>query len=204
MSWRGRTAAHGLPGMAAQEVRSRGRRVGVAQIGPAQSADIVTAVRLSSLGSTLRANKHCKMTTFTLDLPEELMQRMRMAGDEDWSTIARTAFESYLKRSAGRDDGGPLSTAIDRLRADKAKFDQGQTTASYGHGYAWARDRAEFRDLRAIVDAPDYLSAADVVRRSKAFSQQDEFGDAAYPSDEMWEAFVDGATALFNDVAGEL
>jgi len=144
------------------------------------------------------------MTTITLDLPEELVQRMTMAADEDWSMIARTAFESHLKRSAGRDDSGPLSAAIDRLRADKAKFDRGQTTASFGHGYAWARDRAGFRDLRAIVDAPDYLSAADVVRRSKTFSQRDEFGDAAYPSDEMWEAFVDGATALFNDVSGEL
>jgi len=144
------------------------------------------------------------MTAITFDLPEELVQRMEMAGNEDWSTIARKAFESHLKRSAGRDDSETLSAAIDRLRAGKAAYDEGQTTASYGHGYAWARDRAEFRDLRAVVDAPDYLSAASVVRRSKAFSQQDEFGDAAYPSDEMWEAFVDGATALFHDVAGEL
>ncbi len=127
-----------------------------------------------------------------------------MAGDEDWSTIARKAFESHLKRSAGRDDSGPLSAAIDRLRVGKAAYDHGQATASYGHGYAWARDRATFRDLRAIVDSPDHLSAANVVRRSKGFSQRDEFGDAAYPSDEMWEAFVDGATALFHDVEGEL
>jgi hypothetical protein len=189
--------------MAAPEVRSRGRRVGVAEIGRLGQW---TSSRLSGAPPLAErfARTSIAMTTFTLDLPEELVQRMRMAGDEDWSTIARTAFESYLKRAGGRDDSGPLSAAIDRLRADKAKFDQGQATASYGHGYAWARDRAEFRDLRAIVDAPDYLSAADVVRRSKAFSQQDEFGDAAYPSDEMWEAFVDGATALFNDVAGEL
>jgi hypothetical protein len=165
-------------------------------------ADIVAAGRLACLNAS--REQALQMTTITLDLPEELVQRMTMAGDEDWSTIARTAFESHLKRSVGRDDAGPLIAAIDRLRAGKADYDQGQTTSSYGHGYAWARDRAEFRDLRAIVDAPDYLSAADIVRRSKAFSQRDEFGDAAYPSDEMWEAFVDGATALFNDVAGEL
>jgi hypothetical protein len=151
-----------------------------------------------------RVKKALQMTTITLDLPEELVQRMTMAGDEDWSTIARKAFESHLKRLASRDESGPLNATIDRLRAGKAKYDQGLTTASYGHGYAWARDRAEFRDLRAIVEAPDYLSAADVVRRSKGFSQRDEFGDAAYPSDEIWEAFVDGATALFHDVAGEL
>ena len=127
-----------------------------------------------------------------------------MAGDEDWSTIARKAFESHVKRLPSRDESGPLSATIDRLRAGKANYGQGQTAASYGQGYAWARDRAEFRDLRAIVDAPDYLLAADVVRRSKGFSQRDEFGDEAFPSDEIWEAFVDGATALFHDVAGEL
>lgn len=128
-----------------------------------------------------------------------------MAGNEDWSAIARKAFESHLKRlSTTRCERGPLSATIDRLRVGKAEYDRGQTSAGYGHGYAWARDRAEFRDLRAMVDAPDYLSAVDVVRRSKGFSQRDEFGDAAYPSDEIWEAFVDGATALFHDVAGEL
>jgi hypothetical protein len=146
-----------------------------------------------------------EMTTMTVDLPEELVQRMTMAGDQDWSTIARKAFESHLRRLAIRPtECGSLSVAIDRLRAGKASYDQGQTAASYGQGYSWARDRAEFRDLRALVDAPDYLSAADVVRRSKGFSQRDEFGDAAYPSDEIWEAFVDGATALYHDVAGEL
>jgi hypothetical protein len=145
------------------------------------------------------------MTTITFNLPEELVQRMTMAGDEDWSAIARKAIECHLQRlPTTPGERGPLSATIDRLRVGKAEYDQGQTTASYGHGYAWARDRAEFRDLRAIVDAPDYLSAADVVRRSNGFSQRDEFGDAAYPSDEIWEAFVDGATALFHDVAGEL
>ena len=145
------------------------------------------------------------MTTITLDLPEELVQRMKMAGDEDWSAIASRAFETHLTRSAiRRHEGGALGATVDRLRAGKAKHDQGQTTASYDHGYAWARDRAEFRDLRAMVNAPDYLSAADVVRRTKGFSQRDEFGDSAYPSDEIWEAFVDGATALYHEVAGDL
>ena len=145
------------------------------------------------------------MTAITLDLPEELVQRMTIAGDEDWSAIAKMAIESHLKRlPITPGERGPLNATIDRLRVGKATYDQGQTTASYGHGYAWARDRAEFRDLRAVVDAPDYLSAADVVRRSKGFLQRDEFGDAAFPSDEIWEAFVDGATALFHDVADEL
>jgi hypothetical protein len=31
-------------------------------------------------------------------------------------------------------------------------------------------------------------------------ARRDEFGDASLPSDEMWEGFVDGVTALYNDV----
>jgi hypothetical protein len=41
------------------------------------------------------------MTTITLDLPEELVQQMTMASDEDWSTIGK-AFGNRLKRLAIR------------------------------------------------------------------------------------------------------
>lgn len=50
-----------------------------------------------------------------------------------------------------------------------------------------------------MVSAPNYRTAVDIVRGTKGFSQRDEFGDCAYPSDEMWEAFVDGATARYNE-----
>jgi hypothetical protein len=50
-----------------------------------------------------------------------------------------------------------------------------------------------------MVGAPDYRAAVDIVRRTKGFSQRDEFGESMYPSDEMWEAFVDGATARYNE-----
>ena len=71
--------------------------------------------------------------------------------------------------------------------------------SAYDLGYGWARDRAGVRDLRAVVDAPNYQSAADIVRSTKGFSQRDEFGDFACFSDEMWDAFVDGATTLYNE-----
>ena len=77
----------------------------------------------------------------------------------------------------------------------------GTANAAYDHGYTWARDRAVTRDLRAMVDAPNYRTAVDIVRGTKGFSQRDEFGDSAYPTDELWEAFVDGATARYNEGA---
>ena len=55
-----------------------------------------------------------------------------------------------------------------------------------------------------MAGAPTYDAAARVARDSRRFSERDEFGDAMRPSDEMWEAFVDGATALYRDVEGNL
>ena len=87
-------------------------------------------------------------------------------------------------------DGQPPGGAAEQRRLANAAYDQ---------GYTWARDRAVSRDLRAMVSAPNYRTAVDIVRGTKGFSQRDEFGDCAYPSDEIWEAFVDGATARYNE-----
>ena len=105
---------------------------------------------------------------------------MRACRGEDWTAVAMDAFATRAAKAAARS-------------ADL------RTSASYRLGYAWARDRAQADDLEAVADAASYASAADIVRRSRGFRERDEFGDALQLSDEMWEAFVDGATAQFND-----
>jgi hypothetical protein len=145
------------------------------------------------------------VATIKIPVPEALRQRMDKAAGEDWPAIARQAFEAHLERLALRERAdAKLRPAIDRLQASKARYNERQKNASFGRGYAWARDRAEFHDLQQVVDAPDYRAAADVVRRTRGFSQRDEFGDAALPSDEMWEGFVDGAAALYGDIVDNL
>jgi hypothetical protein len=140
------------------------------------------------------------MASIKLYVPDELRQRMGKVSGEDWSAVARQAFESHLERLATAEKaGGQTPSDIDGQRAVPTPDGNRAGNAAYEHGYAWARDRAGVRDLRAVVDAPNYRSAAGIVRRTKGFSQHDEFGDWAQPSDEMWEAFVDGATARYND-----
>jgi len=140
-------------------------------------------------------------TTIEIHVPDELRRRMDEASGEDWSQVARQAIERHLERlvppataplhpSHTDRDGQPPGGAAERRRLANAAYDQ---------GYTWARDRAVSRDLRAMVSAPNYRTAVDIVRGTKGFSQRDEFGDCAYPSDEMWEAFVDGATARYNE-----
>ena len=140
-------------------------------------------------------------TTFEIRVPDELRRRMDEASGEDWSQIARQAIERHLERLAP-----PASAPLPSSRGDGVGPPPGGAAeqrrlaiAAYDQGYTWARDRAVTRDLRAMVNATNYRTAVDIVRGTKGFSQRDEFGDCAYPSDEMWEAFVDGATARYNE-----
>jgi len=139
-------------------------------------------------------------TTIEIHVPDELRRRMDEASGEDWSQVARQAIERHLDRlvppataplhRSPDGDGQPPDGAAEQTQLANAAYDQ---------GYTWARDRAVSRDLRAMVSAANYRTAVDIVRGTKGFSQRDEFGDCAYPSDEMWEAFVDGATARYNE-----
>jgi hypothetical protein len=138
-------------------------------------------------------------------VPDELHRRIGQASGEDWSAVARQAFESHLERLAiAAKAGGQVPPSVDSVQGSLSTDGNRAGNAAYDYGYAWARDRAGARDLRAVVDAPSYRSAAGIVRRTKGFSHHDEFGDWAQPSDEMWEAFVDGATALYNDNVNKL
>jgi hypothetical protein len=112
------------------------------------------------------------MPTIEVHVPDALWLSMQGAHGEDWSAIANQAFEAHLA-----------------LR---------QRT-SYESGYAWARDCAQAGDLRAMVAARSQGSAVEVVRGARHFSSRDEFGDHLHPSDEMWEAFVEGATQCYRD-----
>lgn len=133
------------------------------------------------------------MPTVTIDIPEALWARMQRAAHENWQAVALDAFRTRLRGSSG-DDHRPSPEP-----ASSPPDIAGQKQASYGAGYAWARDRARRADLKSMVDA-SYAAAANIVRRTEAFSTRDEFGQAAYPSDEMWESFVDGATAWYRDI----
>jgi hypothetical protein len=140
-------------------------------------------------------------TTIEIHVPDELRRRMDEASGEDWSQVARQAIERHLERLVP-----PATTRLHPSRIDTDEQPPGGAAeqrrlanAAYDQGYTWARERAVTRDLRAMVSAPNYRAAVDIVRGTKGFSQRDEFGDCAYPSDEMWEAFVDGATARYNE-----
>ena len=145
------------------------------------------------------------MATINLYVSDALRHRMDLADEQNWSAVAQQAFEAHLGRLAVHGKAnGKLGAAVERLKASKVKYEDEQKAEGYERGYAWAQDRAEFHDLESMVGAADYPAAVGIVQKTKSFLQRDEFGDAVLPSDEMWEGFVDGATALYNDVADQM
>jgi hypothetical protein len=115
-----------------------------------------------------------------VDVPEALWERMRSCRGVDWSEVALRAFDGRVAQV--------MTRAADA-----------RSSPSYRLGYAWSGANADPRALQAVAEAASYRSAADIVRRSPGFRARDEFGDTQKPSDEMWEAFVDGAAAQYND-----
>lgn len=140
-------------------------------------------------------------TTIEIHVPDELRRRMDDACGEDWSEVARQAIERHLERLVPPATAPlrPPSTDGDEQQPGDAPDRSRFANAAYAQGYAWARDRAVTRDLRAMVNAPNYQEAINIVRGTSGFAQRDEFGDYTYLSDEMWEAFVDGAVARYNE-----
>ena len=140
-------------------------------------------------------------TTVEIHVPDELRRHMDEACGEDWSQVARQAIERRLERLAPPATAPlrPSSTDGDEQRPGDAPDRSRFANAAYDQGYAWARDRAGTRHLRAMVNARNYQEAVGIVRGTGGFSQYDAFGDYTYLSDQMWEAFVDGAVARYNE-----
>jgi hypothetical protein len=64
-------------------------------LGALHSADIARSGRIAWLIAPLE--QALQVTTITFDLPEELVQRMAMAGEKDWSAIGSCP-QAWCKR----------------------------------------------------------------------------------------------------------
>ncbi|MGR9055505.1 hypothetical protein ACU8NH_06255 [Rhizobium leguminosarum] len=97
------------------------------------------------------------MATLNISLPDELKMRMD-ATNENWSAIARRAFELQLKStmSIGEDD---MNTVIERLRASKQKIEEEQRPEWIEDGRKWAMGTAEYDELERVAQLAEQLDA---------------------------------------------
>lgn len=157
------------------------------------------------------------MARVSIYVSDELKARMTEAGDAlNWSDIARPAFETALATYNHR-KGQNMQTAIERLRASKARHEQEQESDAKQCGRDWASNRAEFaelermdaidlslfgngvnhiwRDIKDAVDPNNDEDGEDVSERL--------FGDVEH--DESWLiSWVEGVQEFYAEVANQI
>src|SRR5947207_11274298 len=95
------------------------------------------------------------MARTTISLPDDLKAEMdKAAADANWSAIAADAFRSELNQIKARNaarKGKPMQAAIERLKASKQKYEEEATGRGHGAGIKWARDEADYGELKSLA-----------------------------------------------------
>jgi hypothetical protein len=151
-------------------------------------------------------------------VPDDLKGRMDEAGESiNWSEVARPAFVAAIAAHEHR-KALTMTTTIERLRASKDKYLEKIQDEGVEAGRAWARDRAEFEELRNVANLHESHSSngldVTVNDLKKAMDPEDDLSvrdfaeilgfDDQEPSDEFAAAFAEGATDIWIDVKDEL
>jgi len=159
------------------------------------------------------------MATLNISLPDELKMRMD-ATNENWSAIARRAFE--LQLNSTMKVGEDMEAVIERLRASKQKIEQEQRPEWTKEGREWAMYFAEYDQLQRIVklanevanfpDA-DALLAALFVAMNEETPDRDvllEFGEALsgneqrQPTLDQLRWHLEGVQQVWNEISSKV
>lgn len=167
-----------------------------------------------------------------ISVSDELKARMdRVKEDVNWSALACRAFEAKLGEIAARKEKKNMQDVIERLKASKIES-QGEISAEGRRdGEAWARDHAEYSELREIAkalrDAEGQPCEAFEVAEENRFTGAQLFvwtirphvkGDImeagmfweaegfekGSPDDDYVQAFAEGAMVVWNQVVTKL
>lgn len=133
------------------------------------------------------------------------------------SEIARRAFE-YEITNYRHTKENTVDTAIERLRASKAKVSSDLSSQGYADGYEWAKDHAEFHHLVAVDDLDDHsdaegVDAFDMLKST--IDPEDEmsvpefnemmFGTSRAPNQQVYAVkFIEGMQALYNEIKDKI
>jgi hypothetical protein len=164
------------------------------------------------------------MARTTISLPDDLKAEMdKLGADANWSGIAADSFRAELNRIKARKaalKGKSMQATIDRLKASKAAHAKAAETRGREAGAKWAREDAEYGELRALANGPPLsfdtddafgapgiffrLIGRDVDRQTVGdFGLDRDLGDDLY-SAEFWDGFREGAEEVFEAVAAKL
>jgi arginine/lysine/ornithine decarboxylase len=96
------------------------------------------------------------MPKVSIYVPDDMKARMDAAGERaNWSAIAQRAFDVELFHIDAIKEIKTMTDVIDRLRASKEKFIQGELADGKKCGIDWAKKHAEYDELRVLTALTD-------------------------------------------------
>jgi hypothetical protein len=156
------------------------------------------------------------MARVSIYVPDELKARMDEAGEAiNWSEVARPAFQNALANYRHRKEIN-MTTAIERLRASKAKVLADQSEEGKAEGSKWARDAAEFDELQRVAEidtdgfTEDWCSVLLDTIDPRGEQDRYELLDGIFLegrrgiSDERARGFIEGAQEVWEEVKDEI
>jgi hypothetical protein len=151
------------------------------------------------------------MARVSIYVPVDLKARMdRVRDATNWSEVVRPAILSAVTSYEHR-KGAKMNAVIERLKASKEKY---LLKTAKERGRLWASDKAEWDELRMVVDlagvndeaALDSLKSAIYSQNEPAWIQfADLIGvEERDMSNEHAVAFVEGAAEVYDQVESQL
>ncbi|MGH8592347.1 MAG: hypothetical protein ACREX9_21875 [Gammaproteobacteria bacterium] len=166
------------------------------------------------------------MARTTISLPNDLKSRMDEVADVNWSAMAARSFEQKLGQLAAQKETKTMQDVISRLRASKLAHEDEAHQDGHAAGEEWAKNCAEYSELRRLTDFSDwddFLTPPDV---SSAYTLGEllafrVLGEEADRSDadallvamglehndtdpDILRGFVDGALGVYSEVQAKV
>ena len=154
------------------------------------------------------------MAKMNLYIPDQMKSEMDAIGTGiNWSSVAQAAFDREISLRKWQKEP-TMENVIERLRASKSEFAQGERELGIQHGRDWAMLRSDYDRLRRMAkirfgqtDAPywrvaDQALGIDESNRDDSFWFDHDTGE--FPSDEYVQAFVEGATEVWEQVSSKI
>lgn len=165
------------------------------------------------------------MARVSVYVPDDMKARMDKAGEAaNWSALAQRTFELELNYLETLKEISSMNGVIERLRASKAKFVESMSSEGRVCGAEWAKNEAEFDELRSISSSranellerhEDGMSLArelyEFVTKNDFFNDDDlaqfyQLGDdiAESLTLEFITGFVEGARDVWGEVSTQI
>jgi hypothetical protein len=161
------------------------------------------------------------MARMSISVPDELKARMDAVDGVNWSALAQQVWERAACKPM---EGGKMNDMVSRLKAQKAEYEESETTTGHKEGRDWATQFADYEDLvrleKVAAQHNDHLqdrhdtSLQDLLYNEFNPRNEDTLetmftDDEGKPnitdrSEENLEGFVEGALEAFGEVKGQL